>query len=128
MSFHLGCGFKRDLDGKLTMDPSKYIKKMMVAFDQLFGGEKVPTKHKSPLEDNDHPELDPTEFLNKDGIQKYQSMIGSLQWLVAIGRWDITTHVMSMASFRVQPQLGHLERLKRMYGYVYKTQQYTLKY
>ena len=79
LSFHLGCRFRRDLDDRLTMDPSKCIEKMMVAYDQLFNGEKVSTKHKCPLEDNDHPELDPTEFLNEDGIQKYQSMIGSLQ-------------------------------------------------
>ena len=126
--FHLGCGFRQDIDGKLTMDPAKYIEKMVTAYDQLFNGEKISTKHKSPLEDNDHPELDPSEFLDNDGIQKYQSMIGSLQWLVAIGRWDIMTHVMTMASFRAQPRTGHLDRLKRMYGYVYKTRQYTLKY
>ena len=60
MLFHLSCGFKRDSDGRLTMDPSKCIEKMMTAHDQLFDGEKVTTKHKSPLDDNDHPELDPT--------------------------------------------------------------------
>ena len=100
---------------------------MVIAYGQLFNGEKISTKHKSLLEDNNHPELDPSKFLDDNGIQKYQSMIGSLQWLVAIGRWDIMTHVMTMASFRAQPQIGHLDWLKRMYGYVYKTRQYTLK-
>ena len=72
----------------------------MIEFDQLFDGEKVSTKHKCPLDNNDQPELDPTEFLDDNNIQKYQSMIGSLQWLVAIGRWDVMTHIMTMASFR----------------------------
>ena len=32
MSFHLGCGFRRDKDGKLVMDPGKYVEKMMTAY------------------------------------------------------------------------------------------------
>ena len=38
------------------------------------------------------------------------------------------TPLMSMSSFRAQPRVGHLERLKRMYGYVYRTRTYALKY
>ena len=78
LNFHLGCGFRRDQDGKLVMDPGKYIKKMMTGYNQMFGSKPRGT-HQSPLEGNDHPELDDTEFLDKDGIQKYQSAIGSLQ-------------------------------------------------
>ena len=33
--------------------------------------------HKSPLEPNDHPELDLTPELDEDDTQKYQSLIGS---------------------------------------------------
>ena len=128
MSFHLGCGFRRDEDGRLIMDPRKYIDKMMLAFDQLFHGERVSLKNKSPVQDNDHPELDPTVFLDDDDTQKYQSMVGSLQWLVSIGRFDVMTPVMSLSSFRSKPRQGHLDRLKRMYGYVQKTRQYAIKY
>ena len=45
-------------------------------------------------------------------------MVGALQWSVSIGRLDITTTVMTMSSFRVDPREGHMERLKRMYGYL----------
>ena len=44
-------------------------------------------------------------------------MVGALQWAVSLGRLDITTVVMSMSSFRVEPREGHMERLKRTYGY-----------
>ena len=128
MSFHLGCGFRRDEDGRLVMEPGKYIDKMMTAYGQLFDGERPCTKRKSPVEENDHPELDATAFLDEDGIQKYQSMVGSLQWLVAIGRWDIMTALMSLSSFRAQPRIGHLDRLKRIYGYVQRTRTYSIKY
>ena len=81
------------------MDPRKYIEKMMTGYNQMFGSKPKGT-HQSPLEGNDHPELDDTKFLDKDGVQKYQSAIGSLQWLISIGRWDIHTAVMSLSSFR----------------------------
>ena len=72
----------------------------------------------SPLEKGDHPELDDSELLDDMGIQQYQSLIGSLQWAISLGRFDIATAVMSMSSFRVAPRRGHLDRLKRICGYL----------
>ena len=52
------------------MDPLKYIEKMEASYKQLFG--TMPNrKYRSPLEPNDHPELDTSEFLDKEGIQIY---------------------------------------------------------
>ena len=86
MSFHLGCGFDRDSTGVLRMDPRKYIDKMVQAYEQLYGTKPTATAQ-SPLIENDHPELDTSEFLDKEGIQQYQTLIGSLQWAISIGRW-----------------------------------------
>ena len=119
MSFHLGCGFERDKFGILSMNPIKYIEKMVQAYQMLYKC-KPNTKYESPLEHNDHPELDTTEFLDEKEILQYQSLIGSLQWAITIGRWDIQTAVMTLSSFRAQPRKGHLERVKRIYGYIYK--------
>ena len=71
---------------------------------------------KSPLEKNDHPELDNSELLDAKGIQKYMSMVGQLQWAVSLGRYDILVHVMTMSKFRQ----GRLDRLKRIYYYLSK--------
>jgi hypothetical protein len=127
MSFHLGCGFERDEEGVLSMNPAKYIDKMMDGYEQMFGS-KPSTKARSPVEENDHPELDTSEFLDDDGIQKYQSLIGSLQWIISIGRWDVQTAVMTLSSFRAQPRKGHLERAKRIYGYIYKFRHFCIKF
>ena len=43
-----------------------------------------------------------------------------LQWLIALGRFDVFTATMSMSRYRIAPKLGHLERLKHIYGYVKK--------
>ena len=88
---------------------------MSEAYFSYFGS-KPNTAYTSPLEHGDHPELDTTPFLDQDGIQQYQSMVGALQWAVSLRRLDITTAVMTMSSFRVEPREGHIERLKRIYG------------
>ena len=82
-------------------------------------GEK-PKEYTSPMEKGDHPELDMTEELDADGIQRYQSLIGALQWVVTLGRFDVLIGVSTMSRYRTAPRIGHLERLKRLYGYLKK--------
>jgi hypothetical protein len=47
-------------------------------------------------------------------------MVGALQSVVTIGRLDMTTAVMTMTGFRIAPRVGHLDRLKQIYGYMSK--------
>ena len=76
ISYHLGCDFFRDSTGTLCLSPKKYIEKMKESYIRMFG--IAPKKISSPLEANDHPELDTSDELDEDGIKKYQSLIGSL--------------------------------------------------
>jgi hypothetical protein len=94
---------------------------MTDTYKRLFG-DAPKQKYQSPLEKNDHPELDDSELLDDDGISKYQSLIGTLQWTISLGRFDIATAVMTMSGFRVAPRVGHLERVKRICGYLAKFQ------
>ncbi|GAX11913.1 hypothetical protein FisN_UnNu034 [Fistulifera solaris] len=118
ISFHLGMNFVRDSTNTLSYSPTKYLERMFVNYEQVFG--QKPRNYQSPLEPNDHPELDTSEFLDDEKTKTYQSLIGALQWLVTIGRIDIFTAVMSMSSFRSEPRFGHMDRVKRIYGYLYK--------
>jgi hypothetical protein len=77
-------------------------------------GERPKQTVMSPLEKGNHPELDDMPFLEADGIQDYQSIIGSAQWAISLGRLDIQTAVMTLSSFRSAPRIGHLERAKRV--------------
>ena len=125
ISYHLGCDFFRDNTDTLCISPKTYIQKMKETYERMFG--TAPKSFTSPLENNDHPELDTSEELDVNGIKKYQSLIGALQWAVSIGRMDITTAVMTMSSFRVAPRKGHLERIKRIYGYLCKIKHVTIR-
>ena len=78
ISYHLGNDYFRDPDGTLCVGPKKYIEKMAVEYQRLFG--TTPSrKISSPLDKNDHPELDDSPLLDFEGICKYQSLLGTLQ-------------------------------------------------
>ena len=117
--FHLGMDFFRDEDNTLCLSSTKYIEKLMMNYERMFG-QQPKQNVSSPIEKGDHPETDSSELLDTKGVQMYQSMIGALQWMVTIGRLDITTAVMTMSGFRAAPRIGHLERVKRIYGYLSK--------
>ena len=120
ITYHLGMDFFRDEEGVLCFAPKKYVEKMMETCKQFFGGNKPVQNVSSPLEHGDHPELDDSDFLNNEDTQKYQSMVGSMQGAISIGRIEITTAIMMLSSFRSKPRIGHLERAKRIYGYLAK--------
>ena len=55
-------------------------------------------------------------------------LIGSLQWAVSLGRLDIATAVMTLSSFRAAPRVGHLERAKRVCGYLLKMRDASIRF
>ena len=92
---------------------------MMKGYERMFGSQP-PKKFSCPLDKDDHPELNETVLPDGNDIKIYQSMIGALQWAITLERFDILPSVMIMSRFRVAPRKGHLERLKRIYGYLRK--------
>jgi hypothetical protein len=107
ITFHLGMDFTRNDDGILCISPTKYIEKLAKNYEKSFGM-KPSQNVTSPLEKGDHPELDSSELCNNEQISQYQSMIGSLQWIVAIGRFDVHTAVMTMSGYCIAPRVGTL--------------------
>ena len=77
-----------------------------------------PRNSRPPLEGGDHPELDTSELCDDHQTKQFQTLIGQLQWLISLGRFDIAVHVMSLSRFRAQPRKGHLDRAKRIVGYL----------
>jgi hypothetical protein len=118
IKYHIGGDFYRDPDGTLCYGAKTYIKRMLANYERMFG--IMPKEQNTPLEPGDHPELDTSVLLDEDDIKKYQSLIGAMQWAVSLCRFDIAHAVMTMGSFRTAPRVGHMERLKRITGYLKK--------
>jgi hypothetical protein len=125
MTFHLGCDYWRDKHGVLCCAPLKYIDRMIANYERMYGCK--PKHYASPLDKGDHPELDTSDECEMDEIKQYQSLIGSLQWAISLGRFDIAAAVMTLSSFRVSPRKGHLDRAKRVVGYLAKMKHGTLR-
>jgi hypothetical protein len=106
------------MDGTLCYGPRKYIDKFMGQYENMFGCK--PREYTSTLEKGNHPKVDCSDELDNKGIKRYHTMIGCLQWAVSFGRFDIQTATMTMSRFCSAPQQGHLDRLKRIYGYLKK--------
>ena len=115
-----------DKDGTLVTQPTKYIKKIWDSFKKMFPDDNF-INSRPPIEKNDHPELDNSELCNKEQITKYMSMIEKLPWIITLGRYDILAQVMSISRFRLAPKIGHLERMRRILGYLVKTKHYAIR-
>ena len=83
-------------------------------------GTKPKLSFSSPLEKGDHPELETSECVDSDGIHEHQSMIGSIQCAISLGRFYFNTAVMTLASFKAEPRKGHLDRCKIFVSYLAK--------
>ena len=116
LEYHLGCTYKKDPDGTLAPDPRRYVNKILESYERMF--KEKPRKSRPPLEGGDHPELDTSELCDEHQTKQFQTLIEQLQWLISLGRFDIAVHVMSLSRFRAQPRKGHLDRAKRIVGYL----------
>ena len=104
-----------------------YIYKLADTYGTLFN-EDPPKGYKTPLDKNDHPEQDTSEILEGDMAAKYLTMVGQLQWLVSLGRFDIHAQVATMSRFRAVPRQGHMDRFKRIYSYAIRAKDYAVRF
>ena len=98
-------------------------------YKTLFPGIRLSNqKYRQPLDTNDHPELNTTAFCDKDDNEKYQSLVGLMQWAVSLGRFVIMMAVMTMSSFQEYLRIGHLDWLHRMVLFLYQFRGAKLRY
>ena len=127
LTYHLGADYFEDPDGTFVSQPKKYIDKLADTYKRLFN-EDPPKSYKTPLDKNDHPELDTSEIQEGDMATKYLTMVGQLQWLVTLGRFDIHAQVATMSRVRASPKQGHMDRLKRICSYAIRTKDYAIRF
>ena len=116
LEYHLGCTYKKDPNATLAADPRRYVNKILESYERMF--KEKPRKSRPPLEGGDHPELHTPELCDEHQTNQSQTLVGQLQWLISPGHFDIAVHVMSLSRFRAQPRKGHLDRAKRIVGYL----------
>ena len=54
--------------------------------------------------------------------------MGQLQWLISLGRFDVSSAVAGLSTFCSAPHIGHLEHAKHVVGYVAKFKDAVLRF
>ena len=115
--YYLGNDYKKHPNGNWVVGCKKYLCEAIRRVEAEFGPLK---KNSIPLVGSDHPEEDTSDFLSDDDHTRYQMLVGMLNWITGIGRFDIAHATTQLARFASCPRKGHLERALRVFGYLKK--------
>ena len=116
-NYYLGANIKKILDKYIHISSHKYIEEMLIQYEKKYG---TVSKAHTPMSQEKHPELDDSAFLNDEGTRQYQNLLGSYQWLLTCGRFDIAYAVCSLSRFQIAPRIGHLQQAVKVLGYLKK--------
>ena len=106
-------------EGVNTACSSKtYIDNSVKRLEDACGGPF--SRFNSPMHDALHPELDDSPLLGPADHSKYRSLIGCANWIITLGRFDIAYAVNLLSRFSQAPREGHLDAMKRVFGYLKK--------
>ena len=73
-------------------------------------------KCSTPFSDEYHPELDESPLCEE--VSKYKSLIGSANWIITLGRFDIAFAMSTRSRFTMAPREGHFQAMERVFGYL----------
>ena len=94
-----------------------YISNVLPKLAWACGVESFP-KFKTPFCESYYPELDEPELLQPTGITLFKSLLGSANWIITLGRFDIAYATQSLARYAMAPRMGHLKALHHVFGYL----------
>ena len=77
----------------------------------------LPT-YKTPMEDKYHPELDEFPLRDVEKASIFHSMIGSLNWIIILGRFYVQQATDSLSRFSMAHREGHFTKAVRILGYL----------
>jgi hypothetical protein len=101
----------------LALSACTYMKNLVERFKTVFG-----TKLHLQKTHQYYPECNDTPLLDNSGAVIYQGLIGSANWAITLGCFDIQYATQIMSHFSMAPQQGHLDAMKRVFGYLKKFQ------
>ncbi len=95
-----------------------YAKNVVDKYEKLFN--ESLREFKSPMEANYHPEEDDSPLCDPKMASVYRGLIGSANWMITLGRYDVNYATNALSRYGMAPRLGHLKAMKRVFGYLKK--------
>ena len=102
----------------MAFSAKTYIENAIKRLEQSFG--YTFKSWNTPVSESLHPELDQSPLLTPADHSKYRTLIGCANWIVTLGRYDIAYATNLFSRFSQEPRVGHLDALKRVFGYLKK--------
>ena len=101
---------------------SQYVKAAIANVEQTLSQRqcKLPSRVDAPLSSGYQPEVDVKPELTPNDASLFQSLIGTLRWIVELGRVDICCEVSMLSSHLALPHEGHLDQLFHIFAYLKK--------
>ena len=103
-------------DISLGFSAQMYIKNVIPKFEKLFNQSFKAIR--TPMAEDFHPEIDDSPLCSSDDAAKFRSIIGCANWLITLGRFDISYATMSLGCFNMAPRENHLKAAKRILSYI----------
>jgi hypothetical protein len=99
----------------LALSEMTYIQNVIPKFEDLFGKEFKPIK--TPMSEGYHPKVDDSLLFTRDDSAKYRSIIDCCNWIIVLGRFEISYATSFMNKFNILPREGHLKAVKGILSY-----------
>ena len=104
-------------DVRLALSAKTYIQNVVKKNAEMLGIQEFRSTN-TPMSDQYFPEEDSTPLLDHDGISKYRSLVGTANWIITLGRFDVAYAVNSLSRYSGCPHEGHLKAMMRVFGYL----------
>ena len=79
---------------------------------------RLTIKANAPIVRDYRPDTDVSGELDHKFSSLYQFLIGSLRWMLEMGRIDIAREVSMLSSFLAMPREGHLRQVLHIFSYL----------
>ncbi len=103
---------------KHALSAQTYIHNVIEKMENLFGHELC--LHKTPMDPEYHPELDNSPLVTAGDASKYRGMVGSCNWLITLGCFDVSYATQALSRYSMAPRQGHFQAMQRVLGYLKK--------
>src|SRR5689334_18129099 len=94
-----------------------YISNALPKLAKLCGLENF-KKANTPFHEDYHAELDESNLVPHEMISLYQSLLGSANWIITLGRFDISYAINTLSRYSMAPREGHMNAMHRVFGYL----------
>jgi hypothetical protein len=104
-----------------ALSAETYITNATSKYEQEFSTETQPftfRAYRAPMDHTYHSEEDDSDLLTPRQASVYRGLIGSANWVVTLGRFDIAFAVNNLARYCMAPRQGHFEAALHLFGYL----------